>query len=446
MTRRTPAFLILRCLLLLLIGGCQYPVQPGSSGARKDNDTSGRQYVMSIYFVPADGADGSQSLLNEAAYASPQSLAQALAKSEKLFGAAHVSQGLVHLSHSVGHAYINFFSRDADGSNPITAQGFPTGQTGDGSLSDLIDVGAGGTILRVYPGWMNSVDDAAQDIQLRTQNHGRSVIVHGPSDVAIASENSAQLIGRMDVVLNRDNWNAIQQRLALHEREAATRYGLMMEPAVASRHPGENGGEGGGCTSIAAMCIGYTGAIERSQYAPRWTRTVTFGERTIGADTYSWGSHILAPWPMANVRKRPFGESAVLNLSRWTYPRLSSLTWDQPLYAVSLDSGTEEETPNRQISGYWYDPDYMYFWLRSVFESARQDASGVTESLGRRWSAKSTLSADTPGGYPYIETNAVEASPKADYDSCPDPLHDDWSDVDGECLYSSGGEGDYGDF
>jgi hypothetical protein len=298
---------------------------------------------------------------------------------------------------------------------------------------------------------MNTVDDASADIALRSANHGTAVIVHGPGDVPIASETSAQLIGRVDFVLSEANWSAVQARLTLHEQEADTRYALMMEPAVRSRHPGEGGGEGGGCTSVAAMCIGYSGAVARSAYAQPWTRKITFGERTIGAETYNWGSHILAPWPTANVSKHWFGRAAVLDMSAWTYPRFSSITWDYDLYSVGITDGTEQKTNQTQINAFWYDPDYMYYWARNVYQAALADPSHTASSLGVTWRAKSTLSPDALGGFPYIEMDATGAFHKPDYDTCADTLNEDWSDVDDSCEHgagdfstNSGGGGDFG--
>ncbi|GMU03414.1 hypothetical protein KH5H1_75360 [Corallococcus caeni] len=385
-----------------------------------------KEYVMSIYFVPADGADGAAPLLSNAAYASPKALLAALLQSET-FGSAHVNQKLVGLSHSIGHAYVDFFSRNKDGTGVTAVAGYPTGQTGGGGAQDVINVGAGGTILGTYPGRMNTVAEASNDIALRKKNHGIGVVVRGPNGVPIAVENSAQLIGRADFILSEATWKAVQARVTLHSTSGTDkRYALMMEPAIKSRQPGETtGGEGAGCTSFASMCVVFSGAIPRTTVNPVWTRTITFGERTIGQGTYKWGSHIRGNWsPAANIRDKNGGLPAVTSMSAWTYP--NGLDWDGILHKVTL-AGLEGATTQRTITGYWYDPDYMYFWVKGVYDAALV-GGGTNASLGLTWKSKGTLGSNALGGYPYIEVDVSGAKPKATWDTAIDPYTKDWID------------------
>ncbi|MBK8256439.1 MAG: hypothetical protein IPK82_27695 [Polyangiaceae bacterium] len=369
-----------------------------------------REYVMSIYFIPADGADRGISKLTNVEYATPQALLAGLATAEAT-GAALKNQGLVGLSHSVGHAYVSFFSRDVGGGNIQVPAGYPTGQTGEGGFSDYVNVGAGGTILGVYKGRMNTVAEAANDIRLRKKNHG----------VAAAGLNNAQLLGRADIVLSEATWKAVQARVTLHSANTAKRYGLLLEPAIKSRQPGEQGGEGAGCTSFAAMCVVFSGAIPRPTINPPWTRSITFGERTIGQSTYKYGSHIFAPWPIANI-KDPNGGflGAAWYLSAWTFAN------DRPLQQVNIATGAAAATPWTSISGYWYDPDLMYFWVRGVYEAARVAPNGTKASLGLTWKSMSTLGANA--AYPYVEANATGAKHKPDWDTSKKPYEEDWKD------------------
>jgi|JI10StandDraft_1071094.scaffolds.fasta_scaffold88443_1 hypothetical protein len=380
-----------------------------------------KEYVMSIYFVPADGADGAASLLSNAAYATPRALLAALAQSTAL-GEAHTAQGLVHLPHSIGHAYVSFFTRNADGTGAVTAAGYPTGQTGGGGAGDVVDVGAGGTILRIQPGWMNTVAEAQKDIDLRSKNHGTPVFVRG-----IRVEAAAQLIGRADFILSEATWKAVQDRVTLHKRGAAFRYGLMLEPAIKSRQTGETGGEGAGCTSFAAMAVTFSGALPRVTVNPPWTRTITFGERTIGRGDYNWGSHIQPPWiPGVNIRDKAGGLPAASYLSAWTFP--GGIDWDERLFGLTIP-GREFRTAQRTITGYWYDPDLMYYWLRAVYNRARIAPGATTVDLGVTWTAKSTTSPDVLGGYPYIEVDARGAKPKALWDTKTNPYDTNWDDA-----------------
>ena len=219
-------------------------------------------------------------------------------------------------------------------------------------------------------------------------------------------------------------WDAVQARVKLHKRGAAFRYGLMMEPARKSIQPGQTGGEGAGCTSFAALTMFHSGAIARRAANPVWTRVITFGERTIGAGDYPWGSHILGAWPRAsNLRDTNGGAPAATYVSAWTYPR-GLFDYDGRLTRVTM-GGLVGPTQQRQITGYWYDPDYMYFWVRGMAIAA-QRAGGTTNSLGRTWTVKSTLGPDALGGYPYLETDATAATARGDWDTAYDPYTMDW--------------------
>ncbi|MEZ4314984.1 MAG: hypothetical protein R3F14_43775 [Polyangiaceae bacterium] len=372
-----------------------------------------KEYVMSIYFVPADGADRAAVALTNASYATPTALLGALATTEGT-GAALKQQNLVGLSHSIGHAYVSFFSRNVGGGGIAVPAGYPTGQTGGGGFSDYVNVGAGGTILGVYPGRMNTVAEAANDIRLRKKNHGAAVLV--------PPLNAVQLIGRADIVLSEATWKAAQARVTLHAAGTASRYGLLLEPAIKSRQPGEQGGEGAGCTSFAAMLAVYTGAIPRPTLSPVWTRSITFGERTIGRSTYSYGSHIFAPWPIANVRDPNGGwwDPAAQYVTAWTFAN------DRKLQRVNIATGAAAATPFTSISGYWYDPDLMYAWVRSVYEAARLAPNGKKVSLGLTWKSMSNLSANAT--YPYVEADATGAKHKPDWDTSTKPYEQDWKE------------------
>ena len=397
--------------------GCQPPPPPPPPPAR--------EYVMSIYFVPADGATGNASLLNNGAYTTPFSLLTALGISMAV-GSAHVNQGLARVGHEVGHAYVNFFSRKADGTDVQQADPdiFPTGQTGGGAAEDFLRKGAGGTILGIYPGRMNTVAEAQGDIDKRIAGHGRNVIVRGPRDVIVWLEANAQLIGRADFILTEETWNKVKERSKIHARETSSRYGLLLEPAIKSRQVGETGGEGAGCTSYASLMVVYSGAIKRTVLNPVWTRHITFGERTIARGYYRWGSHLRAPWPVANIRNTHWwGDPAATYLSQWTWPNWWP-DWDRTLHRVSMN-GLESPTNHRTLTGYWYDPDYMYFWARGVYEAARQAPGATAASLGRTWKAKTLQSADAV--YPYIETDARDAvAQSTTWDTALDPYNTDW--------------------
>src|SRR5436190_21749278 len=73
---------------------------PSAGGKADDPDSSDVEYVMSLYVVAADGAQGSTPLLDDTAYQTPASLLAALATS-KMIGSAHENQGLVAISHQV---------------------------------------------------------------------------------------------------------------------------------------------------------------------------------------------------------------------------------------------------------------------------------------------------------------------------------------------------------
>ena len=362
-----------------------------------------KEYVMAIYYVPADGAVAGNSLLGNLAYTTPKTLAAALALATAA-GAALEKAGAVAVPHSVGHAYIEFFIKEGD---KYTSVAPATGQTGAGGIKDVVKTGAGGTILGIYAGWMNG-PEAAADIRARTIAHGAA---------------KAQLIGRSDFLLSKATWDAVQKRVALHARVTSMRYGLMLEPAIQSRQVGERGGgEGAGCTSFVAMAMFYSGAINRVIANGVWPRFVTVGEKTIEFGSYRWGSHI-RNWPFAQNIRDPwrtwvFGPATgYMNFWTWILP-----TPDLTLKQVGIGNGREAWSAHTSITGYWYDPDKMYFWMRGVYEAVR--GGGAINSLGRNWIAKKNKSADVT--YPWIETDATDAKVKPLWDRSQSPYDEDW--------------------
>ena len=384
-----------------------------------------REYVMSIYLLPADGADGAVSLVDDVAYRAPRTVLLALAKSIAI-GSTHKALGMVRVGHEVGHAYVNFFSRNSDGTGYEQANPdiFPTGQTGDGGFWDYVKYGPGGVIFGIWPGKMNTTDEARVDIIRRMGAHGWPVFMNGVRVVR-----STQLIGRVDFILSEATWKAVQERSKLHASHTASRYGLLLEPAKQSKQPGEEGGgEGAGCTSYASMLVTYSGAIKRTVLNPVWTRTLTFGERTIATGDYHWGSHIRPPWPVRNIRNKNWflKDPAAAYISSWTYPNYPD--WDRRLHSTTIVSNLEQQTNHRTITSYWYDPDKMYFWLRGVYEAARVAPGATFASLGRTWKAKTFASADQV--FPHIETDARDAAAQSTlWDLAPDPNNTDWGNT-----------------
>src|SRR5262249_56726058 len=124
----------------------------------------------------------------------------------------------------------------------------------------------------VQAGRLNTGEEATNDIDRRKANHGRAVIIRDQNQNVVATEFAAQLIGRTDFILTKDVWTAVQARVTLHAKETASRYGLLMDPAIKSKQPNQNDGEGAGCTSFVAMCMFYSGAISRKTANPVWTR------------------------------------------------------------------------------------------------------------------------------------------------------------------------------
>jgi hypothetical protein len=385
------------------------------------------EYVMSIYFLPADGADEGKVKLTDAIYATPNLLRSALFASSTL-AALHEKEEFVGLGHSVGHAYLSFYTRKKDGTGVKLADGFPTGQTGGGGPGDYLNYGAGGTMLQVYKGELNKKEDAELDIERRQANHGTPFVYEAPGKPKKQYEKSAQLIGQADFLLSEKTWKAAQERVALHRQGGASRYGLFLEPSIESKRPGEKGGEGAGCTSFVAMCAVYSGALDRLKLHPIWTRTATFGERTIGLGTYPFGSHLRPKWPHGHDVKDPHeGTAAWKFTKKWTYQAPADAEADRVLTAVPPGAAKGEVTELTQLEGYWYDPDKMYEWVLAVHNEARKANDGSAKSIGRTWKCKHKNDPNTKGAFPHIETDATDATPRSTWDTSKDPYTSEWT-------------------
>ncbi len=410
-------------LAIAFLAGC---------GSSKDHSTTqgqaatsadeGNTYFLSVYYVPADGADATGSLLNDAAYQTPEAVMEAEVEAEH-YGSGLLSAGYEGLSHSIGHAYVDMFYVSPDGTPQHDDPNFPTGQTGGGDATDVIETGPGGTILGTYAGSMNAASDAANDIAIREQHHGQS-FNPGVLDPT-PNLQAAQLIGRTDFQLSQGTWTALKARIQLHVQETSSRYALMLEPAKQTQQPGQTGGEGAGCTSFAAMTMVFSGAVARNQVNPLWTRSVTVGGSLVDPGSFSWGSHVSSPWPYAaNIEATTHGVWNALTYSgAWVHSD------DQPFTAVPLD-GSASYASQSQVTGYWYDPDYMYYWVKSIYDAALA-SGGSTTAVGRTWVAMNTLASNGPGSgdslsYPYLQVDATDGAPKPTWDTCTDTYNNDW--------------------
>jgi hypothetical protein len=178
--------------------------------------------------------------------------------------------------------------------------------------------------------------------------------------------------------------------------------------------------EGVGCGSFAAMTVVYGGAIARTVLNPAWTRSTTFGERTIGKGTYWWGSHIRPRWPKGriNVPYWFFERPASTRVTQWTYDDDRPLYWERALGAAPI------KTNQTSLDAYFYEPDKMFKWAFDAYTAARANAAGTTVSLNRVW--KNKQAGAGKGAYPYIETDATDSVALRDWDSAVDPYVTDW--------------------
>jgi hypothetical protein len=273
--------------------------------------------------------------------------------------------------------------------------------------------GAGGAILSVQgDGHMGPVAAAQADIDVRKQNDNGffQLPLAAPWNIPIPS---LSLIARVDFVLSKATYDKIRGRIALHETSGTVKwFGMMGEPAK---------GEGAGCGSFAAMTVVYGGAIARTVLNPAWTRSLTFGERTIGYGTYWHGSHIRPRWPKGriNVPYYWFERPASTRLTAWTYTDDRRLYWEPRIGVEPI------RTNQTSLDTFFYEPDSMFKWAYDVYMAARGNAAGTASSLNRVWKNKQTVLVGK-GAYPYIETDATDSVALRDWDTATDPYSTDW--------------------